>query len=306
MFYPFLGKGYHASRYGVYEPSWSAFANRGYLLRQIIAILVSREVLTLGLLVAAAWIAGLLRFRQRNLLLPVIFSVAAGMLTIFVGGGGCGAVALRFPILVCGNSCAAAGDLDRSTLRLLSRPRAATTATALVCLAVGIWVGGESAFQIAQRIQSVGTALKMARAGTPMNADLRSPALEARYADMQQHVPAGETLICHLEKPYLLNFNRNPVLHRRLGRWPKSSAGNAVLQRPRSLGRLPDWPKACATWPTLTQTRPDSATRLMQIGSAPTRTPGSDPNRSAPSTFRITSTNFANRANRCTTTATSA
>ncbi len=48
LFYPFLGKGYHASRYGVYEPSWSAFANRGYLLRQIIAILVSREVLTLG------------------------------------------------------------------------------------------------------------------------------------------------------------------------------------------------------------------------------------------------------------------
>ena len=90
-------------------------------------------------------------------------------------------------------------------------PVATTTATALVCLAVGVWVGGESAFQIAQRIQSVGTALKMARAGTPLNADLRSPALEARYTDMQQHVPAGETLVCHLEKPYLLNFNRNPV-----------------------------------------------------------------------------------------------
>ena len=210
LFYPFLGKGYHASRYGVYEASWSALANRGYLLRQMIAVLVSREVITLGLLVAAAWMAGVLRFRQRNLLLPVMLSVAAGMLTIFVGGGGCGAARYDFPFLFAAILVLLPEILTVARSNSLSPP-AATTATALVCLAVGVWVGGESAFQIAQRIQSVGTALKMARAGTPMNADLRSPALEARYADMQQHVPAGETLICHLEKPYLLNFNRNPV-----------------------------------------------------------------------------------------------
>ena len=173
LFYPFFGKGYHASRYGVYEPSWSAFANRGYLLRQIIAVLVSREVLTLGLLVAAAWIAGLLRFRQRNLLLPVILSIVAGMLTIFIGGGGCGAARYDFPFLFAAILVLLPEVITTARSNSLS-PAAATTATALVCLAVGIWVGGESAFQIAQRIQSVGTALKMAHAGTPMNSDLRS------------------------------------------------------------------------------------------------------------------------------------
>ncbi len=144
LFYPFFGKGYHASRYGLYEPYWSALSNRGYLLRAVIAILVSREILTLAMLVAAAWIVGLLRFRQRNILLPVVLSIAAGMLTIFVGGGGCGAARYDFPFLF-----AAMLVLLQELFRTIRANEISSgpisTALVLVCLAVGVWVGGESA-----------------------------------------------------------------------------------------------------------------------------------------------------------------
>jgi hypothetical protein len=207
-FYPLLGLGYHAAPYGQYQPSSTVLNDRAYLFRSFVAFCLDRTTLTFCLLTAAAWMGGLLHRRRRPNLWAIVLAVAVGALAILLGAGFnpyrfALAFLLAAVLVLLSEVFRSIRDADPAHASI------ARNMLILACIAAGVWVGGGGPVEVALQFRSR-NAVTTAKAQSPAEA-LRSPALQARYAAMQDSVPPGDTILCRLEKPYLLNFKRNPV-----------------------------------------------------------------------------------------------
>jgi hypothetical protein len=203
LFYPFLVRGFHGSRYGIYLLPTAQLGMQNVLAffhgTQDVLFAVLAVQLSL-LLIGRQWKSAAGR---SSIVIGVIVLLAVVMIA-----GATGAYQIfrySFPVVFAGVLYLLIQDI--------ASVRAAETNPLLSCyresvgvLLVGLLLGGALegfTFLEPDRLADLKFAVT--------DADINSPAEIAAYRAMQLSVPAGQKLLVFLDKHFLLNFRRNEV-----------------------------------------------------------------------------------------------
>jgi len=203
VFYPFFGRGFHGSRYGIYLLPTAQLG-----LRNVLAffhgaqdVLFAVLALQIGLLLAA---------RQ--------WRDAAGRINVIIGGivvtsvaliaGATGAYQVfryTFPVVFAGVIYLLIQEMAAAKSRR-DEDRSVFNSETVCVLLAGLLLGGAAqgfTYVEEDRISD----LKFAISGR----DINNSSEIASYRAMQLSVPAGQKMLVFLDKHYLLDFRRNPI-----------------------------------------------------------------------------------------------
>ena len=203
LLYPLLGRGYHQSVYGNCLSPYSELTI-SKCAKLLLQYLTDASSVTLALLAVFYLATREWKIRGREAILSLVVGAAIGKVVICLAAGGTGAYRYSFPYV-------AAAILVLLTAALSHREAAGQkklgasasfVAGALALFLVGsAWDGSRGMYLDCLRCIRQGLA----------NIRLVSDQEEAEYRNLQQSVPAGEVILTRLDKPFLLDFNRNTV-----------------------------------------------------------------------------------------------
>lgn len=230
LLYPLLGKGYHASAYG-HSPSPYSELTISKCMKLFLKYLTDASSVALaglGLFFVATkdW-----KTRGREAVLSLLVGAALGKVVITLATGGANTYNYSFAFVFAAISVLLIEALGREG-KEGERGKLQTSAPFFAAAIAFFLVG--SAWDDSRHMYL--DCLRCIRQGVA-NMQLISDQEATEYKNLQQSVPAGELILARLDKPFLLDFKRNPVL---VADWPGEaspppgmplSGGSEVLAR---------------------------------------------------------------------------
>jgi hypothetical protein len=204
LLYPILGEGYYASRYTDFYihadiNSWDFVI----VLKQIMRVFSNIYVVSFCLLFGCCFKYICKRLLDHSVLLSFGLSVCFGILTIWYGVSGYGVVRYSFPFV-----CAAVFVF---LIKIVSRECgysffSKTSGYSILIIVAGMMIGDgiksspDFIFGLHNRIKYMIHNNRLPASGE-----------RERLACLQESIPSGTPLLVRLEKPFLLDFQRNPI-----------------------------------------------------------------------------------------------
>ncbi len=207
LLYPLLGKGYHGTAYGTFPSSWADLDLSG-VMELLFRYISYPFIIALALLnfAAARSSPSPAPAGQREAFKSLVISAALGSLVVLMVTAGSFGERYLFSFLFAAVIISMINVLAAMPWREPGRVRASPSLLILIFV-TGILLGNgwfDARSQYWDYIHNI-------RAG--LNNTSLVPDEEIReYAEMQQAVPEGETILARLEKSFLLDFRRNKIL----------------------------------------------------------------------------------------------
>ncbi len=204
LFYPFLGRGFHGSRYGIYLLPTAQLG-----LRNVLAFAHGTQDFLFALLALEVGLLLTVRrwqdFKWRSSV-AVASIVCISVALISLATGAYQVSRYTFPVVFAGVLFLLIEQLLPAHSAVATAAGAPASSPAISILLTGIFLGG--ALQGFTFVEDDRLAdLQFALSGKQID----SPAEAAEYRAMQLAVPKGSTMLVFLDKHYLLDFRRNTI-----------------------------------------------------------------------------------------------
>ena len=214
LLYPLLGKGFHGSRYGTYLLPTSGLSPRA-IAGIILANLTDASTVVLVLLGSFYFLTGQWGHEPRRATLSLVVAAILGKLFLTVATGGEASYRYAYPFVLAAILVLLA-EFARVSWTGQSKARPAPTYLIVAILAGGLLIG--ASWDDARR-----TYLEELHSlpGAVSDTSLVQPGERDAYRRLQASIPAGQWFLERLDKPFLLDFERNRVL---IADWPGGSS----------------------------------------------------------------------------------